>query len=121
MNGGPVIDLSRSEFDELVADALDALPPELARIMDNVAIFVEDDAPADDPTLLGLYEGVPLTERDSSYFGSLPDRITIYRLPTMAICDTADDVRAEVEITVAHEIAHHFGIAEERLHDLGYG
>ena len=107
-------------FEELVADALDELPPEIARLMDNVAIFVEDEAP-DGEDLLGLYEGIPLTERTSSYAGAvLPDRISIYRRNILAICDTADDVRDEVEITVVHEIAHHFGIDDHRLHELGY-
>lgn len=113
--------MSRTEFDDLVADALDALPPALAALMDNVAIFVEDESPAHQRTLLGLYEGIPLTSRDSSYFGALPDRITIYRLPIMGICKSADEVRDQVEITVVHEIAHHFGIGDDRLHELGYG
>ncbi len=105
----------------LVAEALDEVPEELAALIDNVAIFVEDDPPADDPDLLGIYEGIPLTERGHDYGGVLPDRITIYRNPTLAICETVDDVIDEVNITVVHEIAHHFGIDDDRLHDLGYG
>ena len=94
--------------------------PELARLVDNVVVVVEDDPPAGDPELLGLYEGIPITERDSGYAGALPDRITIYRRPTLRICETADDVVEEVHITVVHEIAHYFGIDDDRLHELGY-
>jgi predicted Zn-dependent protease with MMP-like domain len=83
-------------------------------------VLVEDDAPAEDPELLGLYDGVPLTERDSTYTMSVPDRITIFRRPTLAICDSEDDVVSEVRITVVHEIAHHFGIDDDRLHELGW-
>ncbi len=83
-------------------------------------VLVEDDAPAGDPELLGLYEGIPLTERDSAYTMAMPDRITVFRNPTLAICDTDQDVVEEVGITVVHEIAHHFGIDDDRLHDLGY-
>ncbi|MPZ95764.1 MAG: hypothetical protein GEU96_12845 [Propionibacteriales bacterium] len=114
--------MPRDRFEQLVAEALDTIPPELAALMDNVAIFVEDDAPADDPELLGLYEGIPLTERDGWYgAGSMPDRILVFRRPTLAICATEDEVVDEVQITVVHEIAHHFGIDDERLHELGYG
>lgn len=113
--------MSREEFEQAVGDGLDRVPPELAAQMDNVVVLVEDDAPADDPGLLGLYEGTPLTERDGFWAaGSLPDRITIFRRPTLAICDTREDVVAEVAITVVHEIAHHFGIDDERLHELGW-
>ncbi|MGQ0843360.1 MAG: metallopeptidase family protein [Sporichthyaceae bacterium] len=115
-----MLEIDRAEFEELVAEALDLLPPELSSLMNNVAVFVEDDPPPHDPTLLGLYEGVPLTERDGWYAGVLPDRITIYRNPTLAICETLDEILAEVEITVVHEIAHHFGIDDDRLHELGY-
>ena len=114
-----MVEVSEAEFEELVAEALDGLPPELARLMDNVAIFVEDQA-ADDDELLGIYEGIPLTERDSGYTMTFPDRITIYRLPTLRISPDADEVRRQVRITVVHEIAHHFGIDDDRLHELGY-
>ena len=115
-----VLNIPREEFEALVAEALDLIPPELTSLMANVAVFVEDDPPPDDPGLLGLYDGVPLTERDGWYSGVLPDRITIYRNPTLAICEKPEDVVAEVEITVVHEIANHFGIDDERLHELGY-
>lgn len=106
-------------FDELLSDALDLIPPELAAVMDNVVVLVADRHP-DDAELLGLYEGVALTERDSNYAGSLPDTITIYRDALLDICDSDDEVVDEVKITVIHEIAHHFGIDDDRLHDLGW-
>jgi predicted Zn-dependent protease with MMP-like domain len=107
-------------FDELVSDALDLIPPQLAAVMNNVVVLVAD-RDAEDPDLLGLYEGVALTERDSHYAGSLPDTITIYRDALLDICDDDDQVVEEVKITVVHEIAHHFGIDDERLHELGWG
>jgi predicted Zn-dependent protease with MMP-like domain len=112
--------MSPEEFEDLVADALDEIPDELARLMDNVVIVVEDDVPPGRERLLGLYEGIPLTERGTTYAGVMPDRITVYRRPTLEICDTVDDVVDEVHITVVHEIAHHFGIDDDRLHELGY-
>ena len=115
-----VAEMTRDEFEDAVADALDGIPPELSRLMDNVVILVEDDAPQDDPDLLGLYEGTPLTERGDGWAGSLPDRITIFRNPTLEMCDTRDDVVEEVRVTVVHEIAHHFGIDDDRLHELGW-
>jgi len=108
-----------ARFDELVGDALDQVPPELSRMMDNVVVLVE---PRNDeePDLLGLYEGIALTERGSDYGGALPDRIFVYRDAILSVCETEDDVVDEVAITVVHEIAHHFGIDDERLHDLGW-
>lgn len=114
------MDMPRQRFEELVADALDLIPAEFARAMDNVVVLVED-RDRDDPTLLGLYHGVALTERTSHYGGVLPDRITIYREAILDICDTEADVVEEVAITVVHEIAHHFGIDDARLHELGWG
>ncbi|WP_460434064.1 metallopeptidase family protein [Angustibacter speluncae] len=114
--------MTREAFEEAVSDALDLVPPELARQMRNVVVLVEDDAPQDEPDLLGLYEGTPLTERDGWWdAGSLPDRILVFRNPTLRVCDTVDDVVEEVAITVVHEIAHHFGIDDEKLHELGWG
>ncbi len=115
-----MVEVSHERFAELAEQALAELPPELAALLDNVVLFVEDDPPADDPDLLGYYDGVPLTERDSTYAGALPDRIMVFRNPTLAICDTEADVVDEVGITVVHEIAHHFGIDDARLHELGY-
>jgi predicted Zn-dependent protease with MMP-like domain len=106
-------------FDELVSDALDLIPSKLAAVMDNVVVLVADRHP-DDDDLLGLYEGVALTERDSHYAGSLPDTITIYRDALLDICDLDEQVVEEVKITVMHEIAHHFGIDDDRLHELGW-
>ena len=115
-----MIEVSEDRFAELVEAAFAAVPAELSALLDNVVLFIEDDAPADDPTLLGFYDGIPLTERDTSYGGVMPDRIYVYRNPTLAICDTEQEVVEEVGITVVHEIAHHFGIEDERLHELGY-
>jgi predicted Zn-dependent protease with MMP-like domain len=115
-----MIEVSEDCFAELVEAAFAAVPAELASLLDNVVLFIEDDAPADDPTLLGFYDGIPLTERDTSYGGVMPDRIYVYRNPTLVICDTEQDVVEEVGITVVHEIAHHFGIEDDRLHELGY-
>jgi predicted Zn-dependent protease with MMP-like domain len=112
--------MSPQQFDELVSDALDLLPAELAAAIDNVVVLVAPRHP-EDPELLGLYEGVALTERDSSYAGSLPDTITIYRDALLDICNDEAEVVDEVAITVIHEIAHHFGICDERLHELGWG
>jgi predicted Zn-dependent protease with MMP-like domain len=112
--------VSPAEFEGYVADALDELPPELAARFDNVVVVVEDEH-AEEPDLLGLYEGFALTERGWEYGGALPDRIMIYREAICDICETAEEIVDEVTITVVHEIAHHFGIEEERLHELGWG
>jgi len=111
----------RGEFEGLVSDALDTIPPELTALMRNVAVLVEDDPPDSQPFLLGLYEGIPLTERGQWYSGVLPDRITIFRRPIMAMCRSREEVVEQVRVTVVHEIAHHFGISDARLHELGYG
>jgi predicted Zn-dependent protease with MMP-like domain len=115
-----MLSIPMDEFEDLVAEALDGIPPELAALMRNVAVFVEDQPPEDDPDLLGWYEGVPLTERGDWYSGVLPDRIVIFRLPILRVCESREEVVEEVRITVVHEIAHHFGIDDERLHELGY-
>lgn len=106
-------------FDELVCDALDLIPQQLAAAIDNVVVLVSDRNP-EDPDVLGLYEGVALTARDTHYAGSLPDTITIYREALLDMCDSEDQVLDEVAITVIHEIAHHFGIDDDRLHNLGW-
>ena len=115
-----MIDVDADRFEELVTQAFDAIPAGLLDLLDNVVLFIEDDAPPHDPHLLGLYDGIPITERDSTYAGVVPDRIFVYRNPTLAICDTEADVVDEVRITVVHEIAHFFGIDDDRLHELGY-
>jgi predicted Zn-dependent protease with MMP-like domain len=106
-------------FEELVADALDAVPAELMALLDNVVVLIEDRDP-EEPDLLGLYEGFALTERGWDYGGALPDRIMIYRSAICEVCEDEDEVVEEVTITVVHEIAHHFGIDEDRLHALGW-
>jgi len=112
--------MSSEEFEQLVSDALDGIPEELASLMANVVVLVEDDPDPEDPHLLGLYEGIPLTERGEWYSGVLPDRITIYRNPIMGMCDTPEQLVEEVRVTVVHEVAHHFGIDDDRLTELGY-
>jgi predicted Zn-dependent protease with MMP-like domain len=112
--------MTRRRFEELVGEALDRIPARLAREMDNVVVLVEDRNDHD-PELLGLYEGVALTERTSDYAGVLPDRITVYREAILDVCDDEEDVVEEVVVTVVHEVAHHFGIDEETLHRLGWG
>ncbi|AUS78688.1 hypothetical protein C1701_10270 [Actinoalloteichus sp. AHMU CJ021] len=113
------VEMSRARFDELVSEALDLVPERFAAAMNNVVVLVEDHN-EEDPGLLGLYEGVALTERDSTYTGMLPDRIFVYRSPLLEMCGSEEEVVDEVAITVVHEIAHHFGIDDETLHELGW-
>jgi predicted Zn-dependent protease with MMP-like domain len=114
------IELTVEQFDLLVSEALDSIPAELAALIENCVILVEEWPPPDEPGLLGLYEGVPLTERGHYYSGTLPDRILIFRAPILQLCDSVEEVIEEVHITVVHEIAHYFGIDDARLHQLGY-
>ena len=114
-------------FEDLVADAIDSLPLELATRMENVEVVVEDEPPWDmiarlapGSTLLGLYHGVPLTQRGQFYDRMLPDKISIYRGPITRMARTPDRIREQVRRTVIHEIAHHFGIDDDRLHELGW-
>jgi predicted Zn-dependent protease with MMP-like domain len=106
-------------FEEIVQAALDSLPPEIARALDNVAVVIEDENP-EDPDLFGLYHGIPLPERGSGYSGVLPDRISIYRLPLEDEFEDPAELEEEIRITVLHELAHYFGIDEDRLDELGY-
>ena len=115
------MDLDDDAFEELVADALDRIPGPLTALMDNVVVLIEAEPPADDPDLLGLYVGTPLTERDSGYTFAPPDTVFIYRGPLLRMCADADELAEEVEITVVHELAHHFGIDDEQLHAWGWG
>jgi predicted Zn-dependent protease with MMP-like domain len=111
---------SRRRFEALVADALDELPGWVQQAMDNVAVVVEDGPPADEPELLGLYEGIAKTERED-YAGVLPDRITLFRSTIEAESgDDEEELRAVIAETVVHEVAHHFGISDERLEGLGW-
>jgi predicted Zn-dependent protease with MMP-like domain len=114
------VEMSAQRFEELVADALDAIPRDFTRAMSNVVLLVEPINPANH-NLLGLYHGVALTERTHDYAGVLPDQIVIYREPILRICATEDDVVRQVSVTVVHEIGHHFGIDDARLTELGWG
>lgn len=114
------VEMTRGRFEELVGDALDLVPEEFQKALNNVVVLVEDRNP-EEPSLLGLYEGIALTERDSTYSGVLPDHITIYREALLEICGSEQQVVDEVAVTVVHEIAHHFGIDDQRLHELGWG
>ncbi len=114
------VEMGPKEFDALVDRALDGIPDEIARLVRNVVVLVEDDAPEDDPDLLGLYDGIALTERWGDPMMELPDRIFVYRNNLLDMCDTVQELEDEVRITVVHEVAHHFGIDDDRLHDLGY-
>lgn len=122
--------LKRREFERLVAKALDDIPEEIHAHLSNVEVVVEDE-PSDelldelglDPahdTLFGLYQGVPLTQRDSRYGLVLPDKISIYQWPIEDECETEVEMIEEIRRTVVHEVAHHFGISDERLDELGY-
>ena len=113
-----MIHVSSARFEELVADALDGIPDELGRLMDNVWVTVEDVP--EEPGVLGLYDGVPLTERDAYGGLVMPDRITLYRIPICAMCRREDEVVEVVRDTVIHEVAHHFGIDDDRLDELGW-
>lgn len=113
-----MIDLPAERFEELVADALDGIPEDLGRRMDNVWVTVEDRPRL--PGLLGLYEGIPLTSREAYGGMAVPDRITVYRLPICRLCASEDDVVDMVRVTVVHEVAHHFGISDARLDELGW-
>ncbi len=114
-----MIPVGPDQFEELVARALDELPAPLARGVENVFVVVEDRN-EDDPTLLGLYDGVPLTERGDYGVGELPDQITVYRLAVCDICDSEAEVVEEVRVTVIHELAHHFGLDDDELARLGW-
>ncbi|GAA3530149.1 metallopeptidase family protein [Nocardioides daeguensis] len=115
------VEMSPEDFDALVDRALDEIPEELARLVHNLVVLVEDEPPEGEPDdLLGLYDGVALTERGGGLHPQLPDRIFLFRGPLLDMCDDEEDLADEVRITVVHEVAHHFGIDDARLHDLGY-
>lgn len=113
-----MIEVEPDRFEDMVVTALDGLPKELGQLMSNVAVTVQHEPGP--PGLLGLYQGIPLTSRTTQYAGVLPDRITIYRLAICAICRTEDEVADQVRRTVVHEVAHHFGIDDDRLSELGW-
>jgi predicted Zn-dependent protease with MMP-like domain len=115
---GKMFLVSDERFEELAAEALASLPPSLSSVMENVAVIVEDEAKG--RNLFGLYEGVPLTQRGPmSYTGVLPDRITLYQSAICRYCSSEEDVKRQVQKTVIHEVAHHFGISDPRLEELG--
>jgi predicted Zn-dependent protease with MMP-like domain len=107
-----------ASFEELVTDALDGIPARLRAAMENVAVVIDDESPPGN--LYGLYVGVPLTERGNHYSAAAPDRITIYMATICAACRTPEEVVERVRTTVVHEIAHHFGIGDRRLEELGW-
>ena len=114
------LQLDADAFETLVTDELDRLPDEMVDGLDNV-VFVVEDRPEDGSLdLLGLYDGVALTERDAYGFGEMPDRIILYREPLLAICANEDELRDEIHVTLVHEIAHYYGIDDDRLHELGW-
>jgi predicted Zn-dependent protease with MMP-like domain len=114
-----MVDVPVERFEELVADALDEIPEDLWRLVDNVAVMVQEGT--EGSSLLGRYDGIPLTKRDAGYGGMvMPDRISIFRRPILARCADEAEVVQQVRITVIHEVAHHFGIDDARLHELGW-
>ena len=113
-----MISVDPERFEEMVATALDGLPPEFKERMKNIAVLVEHGPGP--RGLLGLYQGIPLTERTTNYAGVMPDRITIYQQAICAICSTEDQVVEQVRRTVIHEVGHYFGISDERLRELGW-
>lgn len=114
--------VGEERFDAIVRDALDEVPAELLAMLDNVVVLVEDEPPAEDPDLLGVYEGTPLTERGEAWaMGSLPDRITLFRGPLTRMCSDVEELTEEIALTVVHELAHHFGIDDHELHEWGWG
>jgi predicted Zn-dependent protease with MMP-like domain len=114
------LDLNAEEFERIVVDELDALPDEMIDGLENV-VFVTEDRPEDGSLdLLGLYQGIALTDRDQYGFGELPDRIVLYREPLLAVASRLDELRDEIHVTLVHEIAHYYGIDDEELHRLGW-
>ena len=114
------VEMNPDRFEELVADAVDEIPDELFAKIENCIWMVEDEPPEDEPELLGFYDGIPLSERTTSYGVVAPDRIMIFRGPHLRMCVDSDDVAEEVRVTVWHEIAHYFGIDDDELDEWGY-
>jgi predicted Zn-dependent protease with MMP-like domain len=115
-----VFELTADEFERVVTDELDSLPDDMVDGLENV-VFVVEDRPEDGSLdLLGLYDGVALTERGQYGFGEMPDRIIVYREPLLSICDDEDQLREEIHVTLVHEIAHFYGIDDDKLHELGW-
>jgi predicted Zn-dependent protease with MMP-like domain len=115
------LDIAAEPFEQLVVDELDELPDDMVDGLDNI-VFVVEDRPEDGSLdLLGLYDGVALTERGQYGFGEMPDRIVLYREPLLAISGDLDELRDQIHVTLVHEIAHFYGIDDEKLHELGWG
>jgi len=112
--------MSELKFEQLVDQAVELIPAELGSLVQNCVLDIEPRAPGPDGDLLGVYDGIPLSERDSWYSGVLPDRIVIYRDAILDLCADEAEVVEQVRITVWHEVAHHFGIDDDRLDELGY-
>ena len=113
-----MVEMDPEAFEQLVTEVLDELPDEMVDGLDNVVVLVEDEHPEED--LLGIYEGVAITDRGQYGFGELPDRIMVFRLPHIETSETLEDLRAEIRTTLVHEIAHFYGIDDEQLHELGW-
>ena len=114
------VELSRADFEALVVDELDLLPDDMVEGLENVVFLVEDRPEDGSLDLLGEYVGVALTDRDRYGFGELPDRIVLYREPLLAVAETEEELRDEIHVTLVHEIAHFYGIDDDRLHELGW-
>ena len=115
-----MLELDTDAFEALVTDELDALPDDMVDGLDNI-VFVVEDRPEDGSLdVLGLYDGIALTERGQYGFGEMPDRIILYREPLLSICESMDELRDEIHVTLVHEIAHFYGIDDDRLHELGW-
>jgi predicted Zn-dependent protease with MMP-like domain len=114
------LDVNRTEFEATVDQVLETLPPWVIAQIDNLHVVVEERPPPEENGLLGLYDGVSLPERSGDYWGALPDRIVIYRIPHLELGLTRDDLESEIRRTVLHEIAHHIGIGDDRLAELGW-
>lgn len=115
-----MVEMSAEEFERLVEDALDQVPAEISGVVDNLAVLVQAEAPDDDPDLLGLYDGVAMPDQESHYGLQPPAQILIFSDNLLQMCESREELEREVRITVVHEIAHHFGIDDARLHELGY-
>jgi predicted Zn-dependent protease with MMP-like domain len=115
-----MLNMDATEFERLVVDELDLLPDDMVDGLENVIFVVEDRPENGTLDTLGLYDGIALTERSQYGFGEMPDRIILFREPLLAISDTADDLRDEIHVTLVHEIAHFYGIDDDRLHELGW-
>lgn len=113
--------IADEDFDALVEEALELMPQELKAHMDNVVIFVEDSSPEGEPPMLGVYDGIALTDRGADYGFVPPDTVTLYKEQLVDFALDEEDLREQIYITIVHEIAHHYGIDDERLHELGWG